>query len=199
MKFIDKIIEDIPKIGIEKWGIDNELKYVVDTRKLIEELKDYEVEIPAEYYEKYKNEWGNGVLEYMQEELGANDDNCKGENTYNYCGRVSHDIHYITYVDDDNYCYVAMNIHRDGDVRGNYTDFCLLKFDGTDYFYTIVSEICMNISSHIITIDNQVYDFYSTMFSEYIDVYNHDTGDSYEICCYDDESFKEEIRKARDE
>ena len=199
MKFIDKIIDDIPKIGIEEWGVDNELKYVVDTRELLKELKDYEVEIPNEYYDKYKNEWGNGVLEYMQQELGANDDNCKGENTYNYGGRVSHDIHYITYVDDDNYYYVAINIHRSGDVRCNYTDFCLLKFDGSDYFYTIIDEICMNISSNIMVVDNQVYDFYTTMFSEYVDVYNHDTGDSYQIYCYDDESFINEIRKARDE
>lgn len=194
-KFIDDILKDIPKVGIEDWGVNNELKYVVDTRKLMEELKEFEIGIPNEYYDEYKNEWGNGVLQYLQQILGANDNNCRGDNTYNYGGNVSHDIHYIKYERNNNEYYVAMNVHRSGDVRCNYTDFCLLKFDSIEGFYEIVDEICSNISINYMVIDNQTYEFYTTMFSEYANVYNQDTGDSYEIYCYDDESFKNEIKK----
>ena len=196
MKFIDRILEDIPQIGIEEWGIDNELKYVVNTRELLKELKEFEIEIPNEFYDKYKNEWGNGVLEYMQQVLGANEDNSKGENTYNYGGRVSHDIHYITYFDKyNNEFYIALNIHRSGDVRTNYTEFCLLKFDGEYAFYELVDEICFNLTYFYISVDGKEYRVSTNMFTEYMFVDNYDTDETYEICCYDNESCINEIKK----
>lgn len=44
MKFIDRIIDDIPKLDIEKE--DSEYKYLADTRVILDNLRDYEVDIP---------------------------------------------------------------------------------------------------------------------------------------------------------
>ena len=64
MKYIDNIIADIQKIGIETYNNDNEIDYVIDTRKLLEYLKPYEVEIPKEYNNDY-----NGIMSYLTNDV----------------------------------------------------------------------------------------------------------------------------------
>ena len=51
MKFIDRIIDDIPKVGIETYE-NSDIKYVADSRIILDKLRDYEVEIPTIYFEK---------------------------------------------------------------------------------------------------------------------------------------------------
>ena len=51
MKMIDKIIADIPKLDIEKEDSQykDELKYLADTRDILDNIRDYEVDIPKKY------------------------------------------------------------------------------------------------------------------------------------------------------
>ena len=53
MKFIDRIIEDIPMLDIEKAEskYHNECNYLADSRVILDNLREYEVEIPKEYFE----------------------------------------------------------------------------------------------------------------------------------------------------
>lgn len=84
MKMIDKIIADIPKLDIEKEDskYKDELKYLADTRVILDNLRDYEVDIPKKYEDN--------VLGYMKELTNYKD--FKGGNTYNYNGKILHDL-----------------------------------------------------------------------------------------------------------
>lgn len=136
MKFIDRIIEDIPFCDIEKEEskYHNECKYLIDTRILLDNLREYEVEIPTEYFEKYEQVFGNGVLQYMADITDTDIEDFNGGNTYNYNGRIIHDLDY-RYIDTkENGFYIAIQVHRLGDIRGNYTEFALFKFDYFESF-----------------------------------------------------------------
>lgn len=45
MKLIDMVINDIPKVGIETYDT-SEINYVADSRILLDNLRDFEVDIP---------------------------------------------------------------------------------------------------------------------------------------------------------
>ena len=60
----------------------------------------------------------------------------KCDNSYNWGSPLSNDIDFTIYRNITlNEYYVIMKIHRYGDVRGNYTDEFILKYDSEDYFY----------------------------------------------------------------
>ena len=131
MKLIDMVINDIPKVGIETYET-SEIKYVADSRVLLDNLRDFEVEIPNDLYEKYSRSFGNGVLQYMEKLTNVKMAEFSGYNTYNYSGRIMHDFEYRTYEMQDHTFYVAISVHRGGDIRGNDTDFVLFKFDSIE-------------------------------------------------------------------
>ena len=60
----------------------------------------------------------------------------KGDNSYNWGSPLSNDIDFTIYhnITLDEY-YVTMKIHRYGDVRGNYTEEFILKYDHECDFY----------------------------------------------------------------
>ena len=131
MKFVDKIIADIPKVAIELENSEfkDELKYLADTRVILDHLRDYEVEIPTYYVREYEQLFGNGVLQYMEQLTDKKASEFYGGNTYNWNGRILHDIDYRYIQADKDIFYVAIQVHRTGDIRGNYTQFALFKFD----------------------------------------------------------------------
>ena len=139
MKFVDRIIEDIPMLDIEKEESEyhNECKYLADSRIILDNLREYEVEIPTEYFKKYEQVFGNGVLQYMEELTDKTMEDFNGGNTYNWCGKIIHDFDYRDIqVDRDTY-YIAIQVHRFGDIRGNYTEFALFKFGSFEEFVEI--------------------------------------------------------------
>ena len=52
-------------------------------------------------------------------------------NTYNWNANIDHDID-VAEVELDGYTYMAIMVHRYGDIRANYTDRFVVKFD--DYY-----------------------------------------------------------------
>ena len=60
----------------------------------------------------------------------------KCDNSYNWGSPLSNDIDFTIYhnITLDEY-YVTMKIHRYGDVRGNYTEEFILKYDNDEDFY----------------------------------------------------------------
>jgi len=77
-------------------------------------------------------------LEYM-EELGALEEE-SADNSYNWSGNVSNHFNFQTYEHEDGSVYVEFKVHLYGDVRGNYTDSVLLKFDDEHAFLEAISE-----------------------------------------------------------
>ena len=50
-------------------------------------------------------------------------------NTYNYSANIDHDIDYRIVESGHDGVWFAFMVHRYGDVRGNYTDWAVCKFD----------------------------------------------------------------------
>lgn len=113
MKLIDMVINDIPKVGIETYET-SEIKYVANSRVLLDNLRDFEVEIPNDLYEEYSRSFGNGVLQYMEKLTNVKMAEFNGYDTHNYSGRIMHDFEYRTYEMQDHTFYVAISVHRGG-------------------------------------------------------------------------------------
>jgi hypothetical protein len=78
-------------------------------------------------------------IEYM-EELGYLEEE-RGDNSYNWAGNVSNHFNIQPYKNIETGEYlVEFKVHLYGDVRGNYTDSVLLKFDNDYAFHEMLLE-----------------------------------------------------------
>lgn len=116
MTRLDAVIKDIEaanKIGYAWiYDADGNIKDNVicgNVLPLLYELRDYEVETTEEYID-----W-----------IVDNAD--RHWNTYNWNANIDHDID-VAEVDIDGYTYMAIMVHRYGDIRANYTDRFLVRF-----------------------------------------------------------------------
>ena len=117
MTRLDAVIKDIEEVnktcGAWIYDADGNIKDDVicgGVLELLYELKDYEVESTEEsidwFVENANRRW----------------------NTYNWNANIDHDID-VAEVELDGYTYMAIMVHRYGDVRANYTDRFLVRFD----------------------------------------------------------------------
>lgn len=120
MTKLDAVIEDIKEVnktcGAWIYDADGNIKDDVicgNVLELLYELKDYEVESTEE------------SIDWIVE--NAN----RRWNTYNWNANIDHDID-VAEVEIDGHTYMAIMVHRYGDVRANYTDRFLVRFD--NYF-----------------------------------------------------------------
>ena len=116
MTRLDAVIEDIKEVN--KMGnawiydADGEIKDDVicgSVLPLLYELKDYEVESTEE------------SIDWIVENAD------RRWNTYNWNANIDHHID-VAEVELDGYTYMAIMVHRWGDVRANYTDRFLVRF-----------------------------------------------------------------------
>ena len=117
MTRLDAVIEDIKEVnktcGAWIYDADGEIKDDVicgNVLPLLYELKDYEVESTEE------------SIDWIVENAD------RRWNTYNWNANIDHDID-VAELELDGYTYVAIMVHRYGDVRANYTDRFLIRFD----------------------------------------------------------------------
>lgn len=198
MKLIDMVINDIPKVGIETYDT-SEINYVADSRILLDNLRDFEVDIPTEIYKKYEKDYGNGVLQYMEQLTGVSMYDFTGCNTYNYGGRIMHDFEYKTYTMEDDTHYVALQVHRGGDIRCNYTDFVLFKFDSAEEWFTTIEDITREQCGGCREVNGKHYYYDMSIFEECLEVYCEETQEQFDIYAYDDDSFDSAIRNKEEE
>ena len=117
MTKLDAVIEDIKEVN--KAGVawiydaDGNIKDDIicgNVLPLLYELKDYEVESTEEpidwFVENANRRW----------------------NTYNWNANIDHDLD-VAELELGGYTYMAIMVHRYGDVRANYTDRFLVRFD----------------------------------------------------------------------
>lgn len=116
MTRLNAVIEDIKEVN--KMGnawiydADGNIKDNVicgNVLPLLYELKDYEVESTEE------------SIDWIVENAD------RRWNTYNWNANIDHDID-VAEVEIDGYTYIAIMVHRYGDVRANYTDRFLVRF-----------------------------------------------------------------------
>ena len=196
------IIEDIEDLRTNRAGEQHgyftiggkptEDDFCIDTidicKALINYEIDYEFEDEIDMCDKedvwYQPDFAERYIDYLIE-LGYIEDwdNAKGNNSYNWSAPVSNSVDYTEFkslVDDS--IYVLFKVHRWGDVRTNYTDNCILKFDNDYEWYEAFDEV--NRSEYV-EVDGREYyveiNFWRDGFEvydetwEYIDtVYGYD-------------------------
>ena len=118
---------------------------------LLEELKDYEIEVTDEWIQKF-----------------IHDNN--GYNTYNNNACISNDLHYFTQETDDSYT-VVIAVHLRGDIRCGYSDYFAVKFD--DFYEWRELE---SMTQHKMITDNLIADI--DILSECYEVYDDEKGET---------------------
>ena len=133
---------------------------VGDVIPLLEELKEYEIDITDEEIEEF-----------------INDEETKGDNTYNWSANISNDL-LINSQEYDDEITMVIAVHLRGDVRVNYSDYFAVKMRGFYEFYELESML-----QHKHITDTLVADI--NLMSEGYGVYDYehdkDLGEFYEI------------------
>ena len=191
VSLLSKAQDELPQIGVEEWGKDDELYFLADTKKLLSYLDNYEVEIPKQLYDDADyNDWSNGIDDYLEDYIGIDSNSGNSDNTYNWGARITHDLEVTTY-DMGNPFYVKMSAHIGGDVRGNYTTEFLLKFDSREDFFETFADICYQELSNEIEIDGKHYLIQPEFWSEYVSIWCEEDNSGWEdVYCENIENLK---------
>ena len=170
MSRIDNVIEDIKnvnKMQNHAWIYDGDGNIrndvicgnVID---LLEELKGYELET----FDTEKSI--NLILEESDNRW----------NTYNWNSNLDHHID-VAELAICGYVYMAIMVHRYGDVRGNYTDRFLVRFDSEDEIFYLESRMqYKDIVDGKYTCD---IDIFSEVYRVWDNENQNEVGEFYEI------------------
>lgn len=127
MTRLDAVIKDIEAVNkmgnVWIYDADGNIKDDVicgNVLELLYELKDYELDLPK------------GAINWIVENAD------RRWNTYNWNSNIDHDID-VAELEVDGYTYMAIMVHRYGDVRGNYTDRFLVRFYNSHEWYDLES------------------------------------------------------------
>ena len=168
MTRLEEVIEEVKAVrtgAMHPWIFDesgNVHKDVLvgDVIPLLEELKEYEIDITDEEIEEF-----------------INDEETKGDNTYNWGANISDDLQIHSQEYDDEITMVIA-AHLRGDIRGGYSDYFAVKMRGFYEFYELESML-----QHKDITDTLVADI--NLMSEGYSVYDYehdvDLGEFYEI------------------
>ena len=127
---LERVIERVEarRLGNNKpWIYDEngEIKSSVivgDILPLLEEMKNYEIEVSDEYIEDFIEKFNKG------ETINGN--------TYNSNACISNDIDWKALETEDN-CFFLIQIHLFGDIRCGYSDWFVLKMDCFEEFWEL--------------------------------------------------------------
>ena len=166
MKRIDNIIADIKNVNktCDAWIYDDEGNIRQDVicgsvLPLLEDLKEYEI---------------NATENAIQKITMKSD---RRWNTYNWNANIDHHID-VAEMEINGYTYMTIMVHRYGDVRANYTDRFLVRFDSEYEWFELESRVQMKsiLDRYIADIDImcESYNVYDSEAGE-------DLGDFYEI------------------
>jgi hypothetical protein len=216
MKFMDNIIADIEDLRTNHkgerhgyffiGGTPTRDDFVIDTVDICKALAPYEIDYDTEFevdmnelgvddkYVWYQPDIAERYIDYLVKMKYIEDwDKAGSDNSYNWESPVSNDVSYFTFkslVDDS--IYVLFKVHRWGDVRGNYTDNCILKFDDAYEWFEAFDEVNRN---EYVQVNGQKYcveiDFWREGFEVYNEAWDY-------ICtvygCYDRKDVVEAIK-----
>lgn len=180
MSRLDNVIKDIKEVNKEchAWIYEpnGEIRDDVicgNVLDLLYELKDYEIDTP--YTEK--------LIDYVVVHADHR------WNTYNWNANIDHHID-VAELEINGYTYMAIMVHRYGDVRANYTDRFLVKFDDDTEWFELESRMQYK------EVADGKYDCSIDIMAECYDVWDVDNntslGEFYEI---EVEDLLEEIEK----
>ena len=207
MANLQEMIKDIKSLRgatVEVFGqktvLDKEVSEMyVDILDIMESLVDYEQDLEVEEYDEETEEYEVKEVDTIDEYLNfiGEVDGLRelfSDNSYNWSVSVSNHFDFKVYKDETlGDTYIVFKVHRYGDVRGNYTKECLLKFNSYDQFLDTITE-SNNFTT--VEVDGKEYDLYVNVTNDGYEVYNTETGEYVGYACETDrESIIEEIRE----
>ena len=182
---------------------DNNIEYndlVIDVLEVFKNLKKYEITEYEDYnpetdeYEEIEFNNSYDFIIHMEDLYRIEETRC--DNSYNWGSPVSNDFYFNEYYNSelDEYYYVV-GIHKYGDVRGNYTDEVLIKFDGewelqekfyeNEYAYKVVE----------VEVNGKKYDVNVNLWSDEKEVYDEDGSFVCSTYENDEESIIEDLKE----
>lgn len=174
MSNIDNIIADITEVN-QTYGFwirdeNGNLKDDVICGEIIpflKELKDYEIEMSQSDIKDMMNFWDSNFDVHYNWHNGAK---YFANNTYNSNANIDHDIDYRIVDSEYDGVWFAFMVHRYGDVRGNYTDWAVCKFDYIEDIFQLESTMqYKNFGEHYVADIN--------IFVEGYNVYDVNSGE----------------------
>ena len=160
MSRLDEVIKDIENVNKERhaWIYDDNGNIKDDVicgnvLDLLYELKDYEID----------------TTEKSIDWIVVNAD--RRWNTYNWNANIDHNID-VAELEINGYTYMAIMVHRYGDVRANYTDRFLVRFDNAYEWFELESRMQYK------TICDGKYCVDIDIMSECYNVYDWELGES---------------------
>ena len=156
MSLLEKSLNTIKNLrgtDVEVFGqpyhIDNiNIEYndlTIDVLEVFENLKDYEITEYCDYnpdtdeYEDVEFNNADEFISYMEDMYGIEE--LSSDNSYNWSSPISNNFYIHEYYNRElNEYYYVIAIHKYGDVRGNYTNEFILKFDNNYDLFELLAE-----------------------------------------------------------
>lgn len=115
---------------------DDEYSLLIDVKEFLDVLKPNEVspnevvEIPTDDDDEFEEiTFQDWLYEY------SDLDRLRCHNSYNWTSPLSHDINFEVYgYDENSTVFIVIRVHKFGDIRGNYTDEIIVKYDSYESF-----------------------------------------------------------------
>ena len=163
----------------------------IDTINILKDMEEYELDwYDFRYYTEDEDgneievdifegcETGEEILDALEEYGYIENTYFAADNSFNWSAPVSNDFDFKLYRDFlSGGVFVDFMVHRFGDVRGNYTDSVIYRFDSVDEFY----ELLLNCNKYV-QIGN--YEVIVEIFNDGFEVY--DESGNYILTAYGD-------------
>ena len=167
MTRLEKVIEEVKSVRTgpgRAWIFDEngnmrEDVLVGDVIPLLEELKEYEIDTTDEEIEEF-----------------INDEETKGDNTYNWGANISNDLQIHSQEYDDEITMVIA-VHLRGDIRANYSDYFAVKMRGFYEFYELESMFQHKDITNTLAAD-------INLMSEGYSVYDYEHDDDFDLAMF---------------
>lgn len=125
--------------------------FLIDTIDIVKELKDYEIKIldlckqlgfhvEKDFLNVAERDVNFEIVEMLVENDLLTEVGC-GDNSYNWSSPVQNDFSFHSYKDTQGNYYTLFAVHLFGDVRGNYSDNVILKFDYDTQFLETLMDV----------------------------------------------------------
>lgn len=140
---------------------------------ILEELKDYEINVTDEWIEDFRN-----------------NEKVKADNTYNWGANISNDLN-IQYLESDGKTIILIMVHLFGDIRGGYSDYFAVELRDIYDLFSIESAY-QNKEVN----ENMVADL--NAFTELYSVYDYEKQDTVgDFYCLELKDLLEEIESLK--
>ena len=163
----------------------------IDTINILKDMEEYELDwYDFRYYTEDEDgneievdifegcETAEQILGILEEYGYIEDTYFVADNSYNWSAPVSNDFYFKIYRDFvSGGVFVDFMVHRFGDVRGNYTDSVIYRFDSADEFY----ELLLNCNKYV-SVGN--YEVIVDIFNDGFEIY--DEAGNYICTAYGD-------------